>query len=229
MERVPGRTFIEPPRIAKRAGIWSAVALVSAGPSFLLAASDDYHEGGMLLGIALWVVMLTAITSTTAFDAFSRVRGVRRTLQFGYGLRILASVVYPVGWIVDLWAGVLSIRIGEFWGLDEQGFVSSLGITLVQGLVLNVVIGVVMLVLYPFVRPLSRKTWDGVHECEECGYDLRGSAATQCPECGAATLARLAPRLTRLGDPATSPAAPASSSTRSRRAATRSGTRRARG
>ncbi len=40
-----------------------------------------------------------------------------------------------------------------------------------------------ILALVLFARALARGP--GLHACNECGYDLRGSAPDRCPECGA--------------------------------------------
>jgi len=179
----PPRVFVEPSRMAVRGAAWTGVALVSAGPSFLLGISE-YDPIGMFAGIAVWIVLLTLATSTVVFERFERIRGVRRTLRIGYGLRLLASIIFPVGWFMDLYAGVASITIAEAFGVAGRGLGPSLLITVIQGGVLNLVVGLSMLVLYPMVRPFTREAWDGVHRCRDCGYDLRGSDGSRCPECG---------------------------------------------
>ncbi len=121
---------------------------------------------GMLTGIAIWVALLSYITSSRPFGRLARVRGVRATLYLGYGLRILASVLMPFAFVwefsqffmyVDGMAGMASIALGGRFGFDGHGLFSTLVITLIQGGLLNLMVGLVMLVLYPLVWLFSGK------------------------------------------------------------------------
>lgn len=187
MDDRPDGIFVGLRRMAIRLAAWTFVACVSAGPSLVIAL-PGYHGGGLIVGIAVWIVLLTLVSSTVAFVRFERVRGVRRTLWLGYGVRVVVSAIPVYGWFVDLYAGSFSVELGERLGFDGNGFTSSLAITLIQGAALNAIVIVLMLLAFPFVRRLTRPAWDGVERCRACGYDLRGRTSRQCPECGDATV-----------------------------------------
>lgn len=138
----------------------------------------------MLVGIGLFIVGLTAITCTEAFERRLRRPHVRATLYTGYGVRMALSLAFPLSFLVDIWQGVVTMATAEALGLGSTGFTSALVHTVIQGGLMNLIVGVFMSIVYVglrlFVRPPS-----GGPRCPDCNDDLRGSGvSTVCPECG---------------------------------------------
>jgi hypothetical protein len=85
---------------------------------------------------------------------------MRRTLYIGYGLRLLLSAIFPLGFgvgfglvlFVDIWPGILSINIVNSLGIEPRTFLGTLLTTIVQGTLLNVIIFVIMSIAYVFQR-----------------------------------------------------------------------------
>ena len=145
----------------RRLILCTVICSVSAAPSFVLA-SGEYDRGAMLVGIALFIAIYTAATSTDAFERFRRRPFVRRTLYIGYGLRLMLSVIFALGMsvvteagillAVDIWPGILSVQLVKGLGIELATFHGTLLTTIVQGAMLNAIIFVVMAVSYSFQR-----------------------------------------------------------------------------
>ena len=140
------------PTILKRFLLWAGICCVSAAPSFAWA-HEEFHRGAMVLGVALFTIAYTAFTSTERFEQFHRRPFVRRTLYIGYGARLAASIVFPVGVGMDLLPGMLSVNLvqGAF-RLNPHTFAGTLLTTVVQGTLLNVLLGLFMLSVYGIQR-----------------------------------------------------------------------------
>jgi len=140
----------------------------------------------MVLGVALFIVMMTAATCTERFERLRSRRCMERTLVIGYGARVAISVLFPVGMYADLPSGMLSISLVENAGIATHSFAGTLIITVVQGVMLNAILMMFMFVTYWFLRltGIKDRPRHGT-SCVRCGYDLRGhSRSSACPECG---------------------------------------------
>ena len=144
--------MVEPETIFRRFVLWAAICCVSAAPSFAWA-HEEFHRGAMVLGVALFTIAYTVCTSTERLEQFHRRPFVRRTLYIGYGARLAASIVFPVGVGMDLLPGMLSVNLvqGAF-RLDPHAFGGTLLTTIVQGTLLNVLLGLFMLFVYGIQR-----------------------------------------------------------------------------
>lgn len=139
------------PVILRRFALWTVICTVSAAPSFFWA-QGEYSRDAMVLGVALFILAYTALTSTAAFDRFHRRPFIRRTLYIGYGTRLGLSLAFPLGIWVDLWPGMFSVGVVNRLGLGTDPFAHTLLITLVQGAVLNAMIFLLMIVAYGIQR-----------------------------------------------------------------------------
>lgn len=137
----------DPSTLVRRLLLWTVVCCVSAAPSFVLA-SDGFDRPAMVLGVALFVLAYTAVTSTAGFQRFHDRPFVRRTLYIGYGTRLLLSVAFPLGVGADMMPGMLSIGIVRGMGLEPHGFEGTLATTVVQGTLLNLLLAFFMAGVY---------------------------------------------------------------------------------
>ena len=92
----------------------------------------------------------------------SRIRqnpALKRTVFIGYGLRMTASAIFPVGMMLDMWSGMASVMIvSSIRGLTSQLNGENIGrldsfpsvglCTVLQGIFLNAILFAFMLAIY---------------------------------------------------------------------------------
>lgn len=180
--------------LARRFILWSIVCWISGGPSFAWAVivggnppadAPPFDPWAMALGIVLFSMAYTALTSTDRFDAFQRRPGVRLTLYIGYFTRLGVSIAFPIAMGIDMLPGMFSV-LGTQWlfeilGVDPSTSSSALFLftfltTCVQGLLLNILISIYMLVVYVIVRFARRG------RPEPRGFEVIPTANPDLPE-----------------------------------------------
>lgn len=147
-------------RLPKQLAIGTVVCVISAAPSFFWA-HHAFSEAGMAAGVGLFIVAYTLTTSTELFDRFRHIRGVELTLRIVYGLRLGASIIFPIGLALDVYPGMIAVTAvrGGPAGPDA-GFNETLVITLIQGLLLNIELLLAALPIFVIVRAASRRRAD---------------------------------------------------------------------
>ena len=132
------------PVVLRRLALWTVVCGVSAAPSFVWA-HQDFDRAAMGTGVGLFIALYTAFTSTARFERFHNRPFVRRTLYIGYGVRLGISVLFPIGMGADMMPGLLSVGVVEnVLGMHSKGFFGTFATTCVQGTLLNILLGIVM-------------------------------------------------------------------------------------
>lgn len=144
--------------ILRRLALWTLVCCVSAAPSFAWA-HQEFDRPAMVAGVALFILLYTALTSTARFERFRNRPFVRRTLYIGYGTRMAISVLFPIGLGADLMPGMLSVGIVQNLGLHPHGFAGTFATTCVQGTLLNILLSVFMVAVWGIQR-LTMKSPD---------------------------------------------------------------------
>jgi hypothetical protein len=143
---------------------WLLVCSVSAAPSFAFGlVTTDGRIAGMCVGILIFIVGYTWIDFRTAGRSWRRRRQVRRTLRMVYGTRIAISILFPIGAYLDLFCGLISITITEpitrlELRTNSMDFFGALLTTLVQGCLMNVVLGIYGLLLLLIQAVFTRMT-----------------------------------------------------------------------
>lgn len=119
----------------------------------------------MILGVATFIVGYVWLDLHSANRPWRQSPRLVFVLRIGYWTRIVCSIIFPVGMLLDLWCGMLSIGIcsailgANFAEVPEQTVLSFLfcyATTLLQGLLLNVVLAGYMLIIAGVIA-LNRK------------------------------------------------------------------------
>lgn len=149
-------------------GRWTLVCGLAAAPSFVMGFMLTGGQVlGMLLGVLIFIVLYTWADLRTASSAWRQKHVVRRTLVTTYSIRMLMTVIFPVGAYVDTISGFFAAAtIGAVSGTavqpDEFGFGLTLLTTLVQGCYLNAILFVVGLALLPIIMGMTKLFARGV-------------------------------------------------------------------
>jgi hypothetical protein len=134
--------------------VWLIVCWISAAPSFFIAIGVINVEQwpAMIAGVMTFVAGYIVADNRTFHWAFRQRKPVRYALITTYAIRILISVIFPIAIFVDMFCGMVSSMVLYPIGLDAPKHDLSLGAvylwTMAQGVVLNVVLGVVWVVLF---------------------------------------------------------------------------------
>ena len=159
---------LQPRSHSRVLGRWTLVCGLAAAPSFVMGFMLTGGQVlGMLFGVLFFIVLYTWTDLHTASSAWRQNQVVRRTLVTTYSIRILMTVIFPIGAYVDTISGFFAVTtIGAVSGTavqpDEFGFGMTLLTTLVQGCYLNVILFVVGLALLPIIMGMTKFFTRGV-------------------------------------------------------------------
>ncbi len=135
----------------------------------------------MVTGILLFVALYVALDQSDFALRLRAVPSLKLTMRITYGLRIAMSVAFPVGLFADVFCGMAAVQIvsllGQSISLDsmengprDTGFWTCLIITLVQGVLLNIVllgIATPIFGLLRLIRHTSRKHADAADNLQD--------------------------------------------------------------
>lgn len=158
------RTTYGRPKLSVSCFTWLAICAVSAAPSFYWGIGTIAQQQviAMLTGILMFVAAYVAIDQSDWALWLRNVPGARLTLRITYGIRIAMSIIFPAGLFVDLLCGWISIGLVSAVGAgvsleprsgaDNASFFVCLAVTLIQGIVLNIVLAGFALPIFGIVR-----------------------------------------------------------------------------
>ena len=152
---------------------WLLVCSVSAAPSFFWGTIIHEIELvailGMFAGIIVFIVGYTFLELTPYIQRLMQDNAIRRTAKIGYGTRIAISVIFPIGLYLDLVVGMLSLGITstilpnsivvgqENIEPTAELFLGTMSTTIVQGVLINMILGVYMLIVFAIVRAIHSR------------------------------------------------------------------------
>jgi len=144
---------------AKAAIRWFLICGISAIPSWVLAPGETTaFYGGMATGVLIFAVGYTFLDVRTRKHPLRQKPEIKMTLAITYGTRIAISLLFPVGFFVDIWCGIVALSAtGLFFQSiaiepAEMQFTHALLTTLIQGVLLNAVLAVYGLIVYAGCR-----------------------------------------------------------------------------
>ena len=143
-----------------RAALVMPIVVACAIPSLIW--SDQLNPAARWIGIAIFAVVSAWVARTKGFDDEWHVhKNFRVAVTIGYGLRLLVSVVFPIGMAIDVIPGMISAGIS---GLNisghsprEAAFGPVLFATLFQGALLHIMLWLFIGVVFLVVRAVNRK------------------------------------------------------------------------
>ena len=151
---------------------WLLICAVSAAPSFFIAMGPNRQAKiqilAMVCGILTYVAFYVFVESREWTRRKLTDKSLRIAVRTGYTSRVTISILFPVAFVVDMICGMISVSlVSNLFGLDLMGiqsikerppivstpiaFAWYYTTTMLQGLLLNVVLGAYTLVVYALV------------------------------------------------------------------------------
>lgn len=98
----------------------------------------------MLLGIVIYAAVYTWLDVRHLGPRMARNRILRRAVIVGFGIRVLMSLIFPIGMMADMFPGIFAVSLAQLVTFssptpnDElNGVPGILAATLIQGALLN--------------------------------------------------------------------------------------------
>lgn len=161
----PGRVIIK----------WLIVCGIAAGPSFYFGGGLGGFRApevlGMIFGILIFVAGYSVIEFMPQIRSAMAQRVKRRATRVAYITRMGISILFPIGVVVDLYCGIVSVSLSSaitgsqnplgsreaVSGLPSFRFLTYLLTTLIQGTLLNILVFTYMMIVYGFLRVIGMK------------------------------------------------------------------------
>lgn len=107
----------------------------------------------MLTGVLIFAVGYTYLDYATVLTPLRQNRMISITLRVVYGTRIVITIIFPLACSLDLMCGLFSTGFTEvlFGNTAIRTFLGALFTTLVQGVLMNLVLGVYALLIMGLV------------------------------------------------------------------------------
>ena len=176
-EAPPTAKLTEKPTLARIFLRWLGVCSAAAAPSFVLGIIMDGYQVpailGMICAVFLFVLGYTYLEQTPVVQAQLEDWVMRRTFKIGYGTRIAISILFPVGFYLDMIVGIFSVPMGMYllqftvgdpgdqMSLNQPGFLTHFVLTVTQGICLNIVLTGYMFIVWAIIKTaqmMTRKT-----------------------------------------------------------------------
>lgn len=161
-----------PPKLPAVFLKWLVVCTFAAAPSFFLAsglANGRLSANlGMIAGVLMFVIAYTAVEFTDVVQNQMAKPASRRSAWIAYVTRMGISVVFPVGFMVDMFCGMFAVSVSssltglpEPLGTGAEGtdamivFCQFLFTTVLQGVLLNLVLFAYMALVWVICKASS--------------------------------------------------------------------------
>lgn len=147
--------------------LWLVVCGISAAPSFLLAIGMTQHPlriPAMIGGILSWTLIYTLADWNYLRKLRQKSRVFHRAMVTGFGIRVLISILLPVGCAADMFPGMISVSLvsgvflmGNAEPYQLQSFPAVFFTTVLQGALLNVLVWMLVLLIASILLVFSRR------------------------------------------------------------------------
>ncbi|MFC1757384.1 hypothetical protein ACFL2H_01275 [Planctomycetota bacterium] len=138
---------------------WTVICGVAAIPSFLLGLvvtqNQPWGVFAMCLGILLFAIGYSVCDLFLIRRWCHNSRAFHRSLRIGLGFRLAASIIVPIGTLLDMYPGIAAVGICNaisFAAREAVSFPVVIAITFLQGIFLNILLYGFVLFVFAIYR-----------------------------------------------------------------------------
>lgn len=161
---------MEPARLVRHGVLWLVICSVAAIPSFWMALSVQANIPAMIVGVLLFVLVYTLVSTSSFSDWIKRKRVMFRAVQLGFGLRLVLSAIAVLSIVMNIpdsmkmtmlhdgMTGQIALESAKHvFGysvldkIDEHMGITFIA-TLLQGVLLNLLLLVAMAIFYGVLK-----------------------------------------------------------------------------
>lgn len=143
-------------------GTWTLVCGISAAPSFVIAMGiiPKGTWPAMVMGVAIFIVLYVQLDYRTRQAAFRKDKRIRYSLYATYVLRIIASIIFPIGTFIDLMCGFCSAAVVSPFQLEMRPDSAASGVaflavflwTMTHAVVMHLVLFCIWILIWLFLK-----------------------------------------------------------------------------
>jgi hypothetical protein len=146
--------------VIQRSLLWIVICGVSAIPSFLWGMNvsrPPFSAIAMILGTLIFAAGYTVLDLVSLREICRRNEALRRAIFFGFGTRLVCSAIFPIGAVLDMFPGIISVGlverlVGSLQNDHTSWMITSVFLTtLIQGLLLNIELWCLIVLIYGLV------------------------------------------------------------------------------
>lgn len=150
--------------------LWSALSIISAYPSFMLALMGSVMVTPMIIGVIIVIISYSIFSSTAFFqNIINHKKDFAKAIKIAFLIRIIISVIYTLSFfsqdwifvaIADMYLGLAALAITQLFikAPIETNFIAILLTTIFQAILVSLALLLLAIMIWFIIKILPKKT-----------------------------------------------------------------------